>query len=155
MTDHVIIVQYTNKQTTHMSTDFSSYSVLRQASALMLAGSLLQDELPCYSLNNQIVLIQRVLSIVPEDNPAYCGLICIKDGLLERRKVHEAHINDIMEYAMSIPEESLVDIDVTTMKTKEEKEANEAKRRTLDKTIEEILSVLYDDDENVCDDEDL
>jgi hypothetical protein len=138
-----------------MSTDFSSYSVLRQASALMLAGSLLQDEVPCYSLNNQIALIQRILSIVPEDNSAYYGLICIEERLLERKRVHEEHINDIMAYAMSIPEEGLVDIDAT-MKTKEEKEADEAKRRTLNETIEEILSVLYDDDdENVCDDEDL
>jgi hypothetical protein len=138
-----------------MSTDFSSYSPLRQASALMLAGSLLQDEVPCYSLNNQIVLIQRILSIVPEDNPAYDVLIRIKERLLERRKVHEEQINEIMEYALSIPEADLVDID-DTMKTKEAAEAKCTKRCTLNETIEEILDVLYDDDdENVCDDEDL
>jgi hypothetical protein len=122
-----------------MSTDFSSYSVLRQASALVLAGSKLQDEVPGYSLDDQITLAQWALSIVPQDNPAYYGISVVEKALLAQRKSHDACISAILEYAMSIPEDDLMDI-TDAIKTKEEMEA---------------LLNDDDDEQNVCDDEDL
>jgi hypothetical protein len=143
-----------------MSTNFSSYSVLRQASALMLAGSLLADDVPGYSLTNQIALIQWVLSIVPKDNPSYYSLSGLETELLTQKSKQDALISAIVEQAMSIPETDLIDI-TDAVKTKAQMEAYEAKRtrrRTLSHTIEDIFSALKDDDdydENVCDDEDL